>query len=128
MDVLLDTHALLWFYGGDESLPVKLREQIKSFDNRCYLSVASLWEISIKVSLGKLELGTSLREFFDFIDRNNFQIIPIEFEHLLTLQQLPLFHKDPFDRIIIAQALTEQLTIASKDRFFQDYALPMVWE
>ncbi|WP_394341776.1 type II toxin-antitoxin system VapC family toxin [Siphonobacter curvatus] len=63
MDVLLDTHALLWFYGGDESLPVKLREQIKSFDNRCYLSVASLWEISIKLSLGKLELGTSLREF-----------------------------------------------------------------
>ncbi|PQA60503.1 type II toxin-antitoxin system VapC family toxin [Siphonobacter curvatus] len=62
------------------------------------------------------------------MDRNNFQIIPIEFEHLLTLQQLPLFHKDPFDRIIIAQALTEQLTVASKDRFFQDYALPMVWE
>jgi PIN domain nuclease of toxin-antitoxin system len=107
MRLLLDTHALLWFYGGDESLPVDLRQTISNSDTICYVSVASLWGITIKIGLGKLEIGTSLTEFFDFLERNQFWVLPVELGHLLQLQQLPTHHRDPFDRLIIAQALAE---------------------
>ncbi len=127
MRLLLDTHALLWFYGGDEALPVSLKEFIRNPANTCYVSVASLWEITINVSLGKLEIGRPITELFDFLERNQFWVIPIELAHLLHLQKLPYHHKDPFDRLIIAQALSENLTIATKDQFFSHYGLTLQW-
>ena len=86
MQLMLDTHTLLWFYGGDESLPPDIRELIRDPTNTCYVSVASLWEISIKISSGKLIIGTPMTELFDFLERNQFWMMPIEFSHLLQLQ------------------------------------------
>ncbi|GAB4016687.1 type II toxin-antitoxin system VapC family toxin [Spirosoma koreense] len=127
MRLLLDTHTLLWFYGGDESLPEHLKEVIQKATNECYVSIASLWEITIKVNLRKLDIGTSLPEFFSFLERNQFWVIPVELTHLLQLQQLPNHHKDPFDRLIISQALAENLTIATKDSIFSQYSLTTTW-
>ncbi len=127
MRLLLDTHTLLWFYGGDESLPADLKEIIGDPANDCYISIASLWEITIKISLGKLEISTPITELFSFLERNQFWVVPIEFDHLLHLQKLPHHHKDPFDRLIIAQALSENLPIATKDQFFGHYGLTTQW-
>ncbi len=127
MQLLLDTHTLLWFYGGDEALPINLKEFIRNPANICYISVASLWEITIKIGLGKLEIGTPIQELFGFLERNQFWIMPIEFDHLLRLQQLPHQHKDPFDQLIIAQALVENLPVATKDLLFSQYGLTTQW-
>jgi PIN domain nuclease of toxin-antitoxin system len=127
MRLSLDTHTLLWFYGGDESLPESLGEFICNPANECYISIASLWEITIKVGLGKLEIDSPITELFSFLERNQFWILPIEFENLLFLQQLPHYHRDPFDRLIIAQALIENLPIATKDQLFSQYGLTIRW-
>lgn len=127
MRLLLDTDTLLWFYGGDDALPVDLKEAIRNPSNDCYFSIASLWEITIKVSLGKLEIGTPMTELFNFLERNQFWVIPIELNHLLQLQQLPQHHRDPFDRLIIAQALAESLPVATKDAFFSQHGLTTRW-
>ena len=127
MRLLLDTHTLLWFYGGDEALPVNLKESIRNPTSECYVSIASLWEITIKINLGKLKIGTPITDLYSFLERNQFWIIPIELKHLLYLQQLPYLHKDPFDRLIIAQALSENLAVATKDQFFSQYGLITQW-
>lgn len=127
MRILLDTHKLLWFYGGDDALPVDLKEFIRDPTNDCYVGIASLWEIIIKISLGKLEIGVPITELFGFLERNQFWVLPIEFNHLLRLQKLPYYHKDPFDRLVIAQALVDNLTVATKDSFFSQYGLTTQW-
>ncbi len=127
MNILLDTHALLWFYSGDTQLSSTSQNLIKDTSNNCYVSIASIWEITIKYNIGKLELENSLTDLFEFIKRNQISVIPIEFDHLLKLSSLPLIHRDPFDRIIIAQGISEKLTVISKDRFFSDYDLPIIW-
>ncbi len=127
MDLLLDTHALLWFYGGDDLLPKDIGQQIRNPDNRCLVSVASLWEITIKISLGKLIIGTPISTLFEFLERNQLWVLPIGLPHILRLETLPYHHKDPFDRIIIAQALAEQVPIVTKDLIFSDYGINRQW-
>ena len=127
MPLLLDTHTLLWFYSGDSQLPNHIKEEIENTNNQCFLSIASVWEITIKLGTGKLELDNSLNELFQFITRNQIEILPIEFNHLLRLERLPNHHKDPFDRIIIAQSFEENLPIYTKDSFFQDYGILVRW-
>ena len=127
MPLLLDTHTLLWFYSGDSQLPDHIKEEIENTNNQCFLSIASVWEITIKLGTGKLELDNSLNELFQFITRNQIEILPIEFNHLLRLERLPNHHKDPFDRIIIAQSFEENLPIYTKDSFFQDYGVTVRW-
>lgn len=127
MPLLLDTHTLLWFYSGDSQLPDHIKEEIENTNNQCFLSIASVWEITIKLGTGKLELDNSLNELFQFITRNQIEILPIEFNHLLRLERLPNHHKDPFDRIIIAQSFEENLPIYTKDSFFQDYGILVRW-
>ena len=127
MPLLLDTHTLLWFYSGDSQLPNHIKQEIENTNNQCFLSIASVWEITIKLGTGKLELDNSLNEFFQFITRNQIEILPIEFNHLLRLERLPNHHKDPFDRIIVAQSLEENLPIYTKDSFFQDYGVLVRW-
>jgi PIN domain nuclease of toxin-antitoxin system len=126
MNLLLDTHILLWFYSGSSQLSSVAKNLIKDTSNECYISIASLWEITIKYHLGKLELEDSLEELFAFIVRNKINVIPIEFSHLLTILSLPHIHKDPFDRIIIAQSISENLTIISKDGFFGQYEVNII--
>jgi len=87
-----------------------------------------LWEIAIKSSLGKLKLKGDFNRIADFLTDNDIELLPITFEHLQRLMQLPLHHRDPFDRIIIAQSLTEDLTIATKDEVFIDYGVKSFWK
>ena len=127
MAFLLDTHAFLWFVAGDKQLPESIKSKILNINESCYLSVASLWEITIKSQMGKLKLEISLQELFDYIDRNRIEIIQITYDHLLTLSELPLHHSDPFDRIIVSQAVTENLTLISKDKGLKKYKIKQQW-
>jgi PIN domain nuclease of toxin-antitoxin system len=92
------------------------------------LSVASLWEITIKFQIGKLTLNISLEDLFNYIDRNQIEIIPINIEHLLTLSELPRHHGDPFDRLIISQAITENLTLITRDSTLKKYKVKQQWK
>ena len=86
-----------------------------------------MWEIAIKTSLGKLELNIPFAKIFEQVTNNGFQILPITFEDTLIISSLPFHHRDPFDRIIIAQSFNNKLTIISKDRFFDDYKVDLLW-
>ena len=127
MPYILDTHAFLWFVSGDKQLPESAKRIIGNIDESCFLSVASLWEITIKLQNNKLDLGLSLKELFDFADRNQIEIIPINYEHLLQLSKLPVHHNDPFDRLIIAQAISEELIIITRDKLFKNYKVKQIW-
>jgi PIN domain nuclease of toxin-antitoxin system len=127
MDYLLDTHTLLWFISGDKNLPISVRNKISEINQKCFLSVASLWEITIKLQLGKLQMSISLQELFDFIDRNDIEILQINYLHLLTLSNLPSVHSDPFDRLIISQAITEDLILLTRDKGLKKYKVKQQW-
>ena len=127
MAFLLDTHAFLWFASGDTQLPLSVRNKIKDLNQSCYLSIASLWEITIKHQIGKLTLNRTLEELFEFLIRNEIEIIDITLEHLLSLSKLPSVHSDPFDRLIISQAISENLTIITRDKIFKKYKVKQQW-
>ncbi|WP_069790385.1 type II toxin-antitoxin system VapC family toxin [Cyanobacterium sp. IPPAS B-1200] len=115
MRFLLDTHILLWWLGNDNRLPPKIRSVISNPENIIFISSATVWEMSIKKSLGKLSVPNNLLEK---LNDNNFTVLNITAEHGLSVTELPLHHKDPFDRMLIAQALIEQLTIITIDTKF----------
>ena len=121
MNYLLDTHTFLWFLEGNNSLSFKARIIIENADNTIYVSIASIWEIAIKISISKLKLSVNLEEVKTEIVKNNFEILPLDFEHIIELTNLEQIHKDPFDRIIISQAISEKCTIISKDSNFDFY-------
>lgn len=121
MDCLLDTHTLLWFLEDSDQLPAKVRTTVMNVDNRCYISMASLWEIAIKINVGKLTIKFPFSNFIPFLAENDFELLPITFSHLLQLTTLAMHHRDPFDRIIIAQALAERLSLISRDDHFRSY-------
>ena len=127
MDLLLDTHAFIWFMEGDDSLPAKSIKAIKDVSNNCYLSAVSLWEIAIKVSLKKIELESDFNKISDFLSNNDIEILSISFDHLQKLLTLPFYHRDPFDRIIIAQGLSENFTIITTDKNFARYTGAILW-
>jgi PIN domain nuclease of toxin-antitoxin system len=126
MPFLLDTHVLIWFIEGDESLPESIREAIQS-SNQNFVSMASFWEMAIKVSLGNLELTTSFVKYFETVVGEGFIILPVDFAHTVKLSQLPFYHKDPFDRTLIAQAISEDLTIITKEQLFEEYGVKCLW-
>ena len=128
MKLLLDTHAYLWFIAGSEALSSLARQAIESPENTKYVSVASLWEITVKHSLGKLTLEPGLaRVLGEYVSDNGFAVLPIATGHLLELSRLPFHHRDPFDRLIIAQCRDEQAAVCSADRAFGDYDIDVVW-
>lgn len=127
MNLLLDTHAFIWFFNGDDKLGPTARNLIEDPSNTCWLSIASLWEISIKTSIGKLALRGKLVEVEGFMAAGAIRLLPIYFEHLLRLQHLPFHHRDPFDRLLIAQAFTENLTLLSRDTVFPQYGISLNW-
>ena len=127
MNNLIDTQALIWFLNGDNSLSDNAKKAIEEIDVINFISIASLWEISIKISLGKLELSTPFAEIAEQIDHNGFQILPITSEDTLILSTLPFHHRDPFDRIIISQSFNNNLTIISKDSYFDAYQVSLTW-
>lgn len=126
MRFLLDTHTFIWFINGDDELSLSARQAIVDAEDN-YISVASLWEISIKVSLNKLELKTAFNEIASQIVTNGFQILPLTFEDTEMLLKLPFHHRDPFDRMIIVQAINNDLMVISRDSSFQAYNVKVVW-
>ncbi len=127
MNLLLDTHAFIWFINGSRELPKNVAAEIKSLDNNCYISIASLWEISIKTSIGKLKLKSRFNHISKFLADNEIEILPLTFEHLQKLTRLKYHHRDPFDRVIISQALTENITVVTKDTEFKQYGVKILW-
>lgn len=121
MNYLLDTHTFLWFLEGNENLSDDARFAIENPENNSFISIASIWEIAIKLNLGKLRLDIKLEELKSEILRNDFEILPLDFEHIIGLSNLEAIHKDPFDRIIISQAIYEKCTIISRDLNFNLY-------
>ena len=128
MKLLLDTHAFLWINEGSERLSQKVKGLCGSGEHEFYLSMASPWEMQIKNQLGKLSLAMPVEELVDKNrQENNIQLLPIGLAHIAYLKQLPAHHKDPFDRIIIAQAIIEGLTVVTIDHAFADYSVPVIW-
>ena len=122
MRLLLDTHAFLWFLSGDPSLSARARAAMEEPANDLLLSVASLWEIAIKVSLGKLTLPGDYESFLAAqLAENDIQLLGIGLAHMSRVVTLPFHHRDPFDRLLIAQAIAEQVPIVSQDRAFDAY-------
>lgn len=124
MNLLLDTHALLWWLADDAALTVNARAAIGDRSNGIYVSAASAWEISIKKALGKLEAPDDLDAA---LIANHFQSLPITIRHGTSAGQLPRHHDDPFDRMLIAQAQAEQLTLVTHDAMFRPYGVPIIW-
>jgi len=127
MSYLLDTHALIWYFEDSAELPVGIARLIDNPSCHKFICVASLWEIAIKSNLGKLDVRLSFDELSDVIENSELSVIPIENNHLKGLSKLPFIHKDPFDRLIVATALTENLTIISIDENIQKYDVPWIW-
>ena len=127
MKFLLDTHAIIWHFDDDSKLSQKAAEIIKNPESILYISSVSLWEIAIKINIGKLELDFTLNELLNTIRNNDFIILQIEDKYLQGLSDLPFIHRDPFDRLIISTALTENLTIITADENIRKYDVPWVW-
>ena len=121
MRLLLDTHILIWWLADDRKLAKSARAIIANPDNDVLVSAASLWEISIKVALGRLEV--ELDDLEQNVAANGFRSLPINFRHAITAGRLPAIHRDPFDRMLIAQASVEELRVTSHDKIFERYGL-----
>lgn len=127
-DLLLDTHAMLWFFWDDPLLSLRAKSLIEDPNNRKLVSIASCWEIAIKCGLGKLKLGSPSQAFLSHeIARNNFELLPISLIHATSVESLPLHQKDPFDRLLIAQALAERISVISADAMFDNYGVSRLW-
>ena len=128
MKLLLDTHAFLWWVGASQELSRKARTAIGSARNECFVSVASAWEIAINVSLGKLRIEGALDRFLpEQLAVNGFVALAIDLKHTARVATLPFHHRDPFDRLLIAQALEEDLKVVTADSMFADYGLTRIW-
>ena len=127
MELLLDTHALIWFINGDDQLPGKSVKLIKNLETKCFVSIASIWEIAIKLSLGKLDLHGGFDEISKIMRQYKIELIPITFEHIQKLMTLEFHHRDPFDRIIISQGLVEKFAVVTKDENFSKYNIKIIW-
>jgi PIN domain nuclease of toxin-antitoxin system len=126
--ILLDTHTFLWFMIDHPNLSQYAASLIEDPDNEVFISVATLWEIAIKVSLGKLHLAKPFEQLIpDQLQKNDFTLLPIEIIHLTQVITLPQHHRDPFDRLMIAQSLVEDMPILSRDSNFDAYNLERLW-
>ncbi len=128
MNYLLDTHTLLWFINGDASLSKNAKAIIKNFNNNCFISIASIWEIGIKISLNKLQIGFDFAALETFLKNNEIGILDINFNHVEILSSLPFIHRDPFDRILIAQCMAEKTVLLTKDDSINLYkTIETIW-
>jgi PIN domain nuclease of toxin-antitoxin system len=128
MRLLLDTHTFLWFVLGDTQLSSLARGLIEDLGNQKLISPAVYWEIAIKISINKYHLTEPYETFIDRgIRQNGFVILPIEPRHTSILITLPFHHRDPFDRLIIAQAIAEQIPVVGVDTAFNDYPIQRLW-
>ena len=127
MDILLDTHTFIWFFNGDEQLSLKAKKLIEDSKNKKFVSIASIWEVAIKIGLKKLVFDGNTSEVAELIEKNGFQILQISVDHIVAYEKLELVHRDPFDRILLAQAMVEKMTIITKDENIQKYRAKTNW-
>lgn len=121
MKYLIDTHILLWHAVDNNRLTSEVKALLNNPNNEIYLSHASIWEITIKISIGKLQMSVPLDMLEAALYDQQFQLLDFQFSHYLTLKDLPFHHQDPFDRMIIAQGITEKMTIITADDKFKQY-------
>jgi len=124
---LLDTHTAIWFFNGDLQLSKTARKIISDRSNFVYLSIASAWEVAIKLYIGKLDIAGKTADFIQDAETNKITILPIKTTHLTTLESLPLIHRDPFDRLFIATALAENMTLITADENIARYEVAQIW-
>lgn len=128
MRLLLDTHAFLWWVEGAPALGRRAKAVVSNPGNEVFFSIASCWELAVKLSLDKLRLTQSFERFIpEQLMENGFSLLHVELEHVVRVAHLPFHHRDPFDRLLIAQALEEQLPIVSADRGFRKYGVSVIW-
>ena len=127
MAYLIDTHTLLWHFNGDNQMSISAMEILKDNKQKKYTSIASVWEIAIKMSIGKLLLEFNFNEIEVKLAGSKISLLDTSVKHTEEIISLPLHHRDPFDRMIIAQSITENLTIISKDKNFSLYPIKLLW-
>jgi PIN domain nuclease of toxin-antitoxin system len=128
MNLLLDTHTFLWFIDGSAKLSPRARELIEDQANAKLVSVASLWEMGIKMSLGRLTLAQPFVELVPKqMELNGFGLLPLRISHIAKVIPLPFHHRDPFDRVMVAQCLVEDLSLVSLDPAFDEYSVHRLW-
>jgi PIN domain nuclease of toxin-antitoxin system len=127
MRLLLDAHTFLWWVRGDPTLRRRARMAIADADNECFLSHASIWEMAIKASLGKLKLPSTVERFvIEQCAVNGFHLLPITLAHIVAIESLPFHHRDPFDRLLVTQARHEAMTLVSRDPFLRTYGVEVL--
>lgn len=127
MKFLLDTHTIIWYINDDVRLPNHVKQELQDDSNDVYVSVLSFWEISIKSQQRKLDLNQSLPEIAYQLRHNGFRFMPVRLNHIYHLNTLSTFHKDPFDRMLIAQSFAEECVIVGCDKIFDDYQVRRLW-
>lgn len=131
MRLLLDSHTLIWLYMGNPQLSQAAKNSIAHSTSICYVSVATVWEMAIKIKLGKLSIGAPLHLFVEELVQNGIQLLPIEVKHLLKTQDFPFHHRDPFDRLLAAQAIIEKMDLVSADTimdsYFETTSIKRIW-
>ena len=128
MRVLVDTHTFLWALLQDHRLSARAKQILISREHELYFSLVSLWEIAVKMKIGKLNtVGSSVTYIRDEMAEYGMELLPIRYEHILELERLPLHHSEPFDRLLIAQAVAESLPILTHDEKFPLYPVKLIW-
>jgi PIN domain nuclease of toxin-antitoxin system len=128
MRLLLDTHALLWWVDNAPQLSAAARQHVAAEGNPCFVSLVSAWEMAIKASLGKLKLSVPVQRYFlEHLPSNDFQQLEISLGHVTFVETLPFHHRDPFDRLLVAQAHLEGLVMVSADPVFEHYGITRIW-
>ncbi|MBM2816241.1 MAG: PilT protein domain protein [Ignavibacteria bacterium] len=127
MKIILDTHALIWDLEGNSKLSSIAKDTIENLDNNILLSIASLWEMSIKIKLNKLTLKIPLTELKSHLNQKKIEILPIVFEDIIVNSTLENHHNDPFDRIIISQSINNYFPVITNDKNFKKYGVDIIW-
>jgi PIN domain nuclease of toxin-antitoxin system len=127
MNLLLDTHTLIWFFNGDSQLSEAAKQAILAPHHKKFVSLASVWEFAIKISANKLAFDGNTRGFLELIDSNGFYITPVTKSSILAVEKLPFIHRDPFDRLLVGTAITKNMHIVTHDTNIGLYQVDCIW-
>jgi PIN domain nuclease of toxin-antitoxin system len=127
MNIILDTHTLIWHLEWHKNLSKRAIENIENIENAIFISIASLWEISIKIQINKLKLSIPLSTLKSHLKQKSIEILPIVFEDILVNSSLESHHNDPFDRIIISQSINNHFPVITCDKNFKKYDVDIIW-